>query len=518
MHRLARVARPARTLRTLFSNPTRQLSSLEALRVVRVALKNGEDADLALQAALGFPPPLPPPPPMVAAILPTGDTHDVPLEFEQEEADDFPSDVAPDAEPEYSFPIPPVEPDLRLWNVHIGAYPRLAAHALIHGHIREGRILEAGTVAYIQLRHGVKLAPQTLEILIDALCPPSTVLPGIPFKPTITIDPLESTRIFDEGLSSFERDLDTGTAMARLLLKMAREEGSPRSWTMYRSVLDGILIQRRLATAAMFYATLCHDWQLHTELLRRRAPVAESSIAELQQVESATASEASPEPVPVPDPEYEPPFNERDLADAERMGFGDAAHPPPPPHRRLLTRVIQAVLRPEIVDMRRPDKRITVAPTWDRDSIIAIFLLVELIERRRLPIVDISQLIIAAGEALRAGIHGVPVKIHRGEIRRVKAQNHIESVMRSLLYDPVVRKHQQGSWDLMLPFKRDTFHELLGFGLDRKVPEMELQLLVDGMYEADVKPDYETRQILLQRCRLSQNKIVDAVLERMERE
>ncbi|KAH7105320.1 hypothetical protein BKA62DRAFT_689314 [Auriculariales sp. MPI-PUGE-AT-0066] len=560
MHRLVLAARFARTTRALRASPlrlgysARTLSSLEALRVVRSALKHGEDAELALQEALGMQPPRPP---IFTAILPTGDTQDMPIEsefsstsnssssdfesnseaemlqreleeFEREEAEHSGGEDTPQLyQPDLYIPPPIREPDMRLVNQHFGAYPRLAAHALLHGHMRAGRLLEAGALAYIQLKHGVKISPSTLELLVEGLCPPETTLPGIPFKPTIAIDAAENHRVFGEELNKMERDIDLGTALARLLLHTAREHQSPRSWHMYLKLVDGILVQKRFTTAASVYSQLCTDWQLHLELVRQKSlatgieqSVPEQSDAAVEEPVVPTteiATQTPPEPDSLPDPEYEPPWTSEDMEQAEKLGLANPKLSLPKPHRRIFTRVISAVLWPQDIDIKRPGKRVAVEPTWDRDAVIAIFLLAELAERRRLPLVDISPLIMAAEEAINAGTHGIPIRIYRGgQLRRVKAQDHIDSVVRGLLREPVVREHQIGAWDLMKPFPVAVYNELLGFGLHRKVPQYDLEALVDGMKQAGVEANEKTAQMLFQRSKLAQNKLVDALSKRIK--
>jgi hypothetical protein len=183
---------------------------------------------------------------------------------------------------------------------------------------------------------------------------------------------------------------------------------------------------------------------------------------------------------------------------------------------KLLRPITHSILFPEEADLKRPTRRIIVPPIWDRDAVIGVFLLVELLERRQLPVWDISPVIRAASQLLKSNVHGVPVKIFRGgELRRVKAQAHIESVLREFLREPVTKLHQTGKWDLLQPFRLATYNELIGFGLERKVPEFELEALMEAMIEQGIQADEATKDILLKRSRLAQNKIVGNMMERL---
>ncbi|KZV94008.1 hypothetical protein EXIGLDRAFT_529405 [Exidia glandulosa HHB12029] len=477
--------------------------------------------------------------------------------------------------------VAPVVTESILHQVYQDLYPPLAAHALLHGHINAGRLVHASALYYVQVKRGTKFKARSLEALVDALCPSPSTLPGLPFSPTIDINSTDSVSIFGDAVERMSRDVDLGTAMALVLVNTAREAASPRNTASYRRIVDSLLLQNRISTAANVYAQLVRDWhfriwlsgasphseplndpvpapalpQDRTQLLNARvaapetdedaktSPAADQDSSDAaeessQDLESSSSSEAMPSNSTEPSseeasngPETETDallldiYKPEDITPAREMRLDDPTFILPMGNK-LLGRIIRAILYPEAVDMRKPDRRFTTAPRWDKDAIIATFVLVELLERRQIGARDISGLLKIASEAPEKP--NFPIKLFRGgKLHRVKPYAHIESVLRALMREPPMGERRTQLYlpgtdipappDMLRPLTIEAYNQLLLFGLTRRVSEFELHSLADSMKTLGVEPNQETDEVLFRRTKLAQNRLVDELLARMPR-
>lgn len=138
--------------------------------------------------------------------------------------------------------------------------PRLAAHCLLHLHLRRGRPDQAARIAEVLMKQSIPLRLYTLEAIVKALSTSDKSFWSN--KPTFMFPrTLNDPKVLTLSSDSFSHP---GCAVASRVLFLARKYGQARSDRMYEALVRACLIQGEIIVAALLFALLVKDWQIRS--------------------------------------------------------------------------------------------------------------------------------------------------------------------------------------------------------------------------------------------------------------
>ncbi|KAJ7667558.1 hypothetical protein DFH06DRAFT_1182866, partial [Mycena polygramma] len=141
--------------------------------------------------------------------------------------------------------------------------PRLTAHALLHGLIRNNLAEPAFELAKMIMAEGVALRSATMEAIIEALvssgAPRRRVARGLPFagpNPTIPLKLASDVLVLRPSAMA-----DRRTRFALQLLFLARRHRQRRTDTMFKLFMAASLLNGELIIFSLLFGWTCRDWQ-----------------------------------------------------------------------------------------------------------------------------------------------------------------------------------------------------------------------------------------------------------------
>ncbi|KAF5363780.1 hypothetical protein D9756_000887 [Leucocoprinus leucothites] len=153
--------------------------------------------------------------------------------------------------------------------IPLGVSPRVPAHALLHGLVRNGLMQQASHIATSMMTSGIRVRGRTLERITDGLAKAATV------KDTARKTNDACLRNHMEGLLTgpeilrldFHRPSNPNTAFALRLWLAARNSRSHRTRSMFNTLITLCLINGEIIVASLLFGLLVKDWEFRSKSL-----------------------------------------------------------------------------------------------------------------------------------------------------------------------------------------------------------------------------------------------------------
>jgi hypothetical protein len=358
--------------------------------------------------------------------------------------------------------------------------PRLAAHVLLHGLLRNNLAEPAFDLAKMIMAEGVILRSATMEAIIEALVSTGTprrrVTRGLPFaapNPTIPLSLASDVLVLRPSVMA-----DRRTRFALQLLFLARRHRQRRTDTMFKLFMAASLLNGELITFSLLFGWTCRDWQNAYSL--------ESNLEIIQDDDQLQSSSQA-------------------IAARRRLVHlrNEAIFPDKHSLESALT-VIDIILSRDGDELR---------PTHDRlVALQALGNLVSLLDRRQIPFPDIASLIRTMYKCPRVddeiwivGAGGCP--------ERIKAHTYFHRVLSTLIHslpsqrplprhpsvppDAIVKNRR---YDMLPPLDLSSYNALLHYALRHRLSPALGDAVLSHMTKKrwkPVSPDIVTANILV---------------------
>ncbi|KAJ6543897.1 hypothetical protein B0H19DRAFT_1168829 [Mycena capillaripes] len=358
--------------------------------------------------------------------------------------------------------------------------PRLSAHVLLHGLIRNNLVESAFDLAKMIMAEGIVLRSATMEAIIEALvstgAPRSRVSRGLPFahpSPSIPLRLASDVLVLRPSAMS-----DRRTRFALQLLFLARRHRQRRTDTMFKLFMAASLLNGELIIFSLLFGWTCRDWQ------------------------NAYSLESNLEVIPDNDP-------------LRSSGQVIAA-------RRRLTHLRREAIFPDkhslesvltVIDTILTRDGEALNPTHDRlVALQALGNLVGLLDRRQIPFPDIASLLRTMYKCPRVedeiwivGVGGCP--------ERIKAHTYFHRVLSDLIPslpsqrplprhpsvapDALAKNHR---YDMLPPLELSGYNALLHYALRHRLSPALGDAVLSHMTKKrwePISPDIVTANILV---------------------
>ncbi|KAI6105349.1 hypothetical protein F5141DRAFT_1048781 [Pisolithus sp. B1] len=371
--------------------------------------------------------------------------------------------------------------------------PRLAAHCLIHHHLRYGNVLKAKTTADRFLADGIRIRSTTLEMLATALIR----------APPTTFDVLR------EGGKIMWRQMDVigdgdlivnpemikndGARFALVLLLKARENGQRNSDRLLERFASICLLNGEILLGAILFALIVKDFELRWQ----RAQVLKAKVAQEEALHETVSQESR--------------------ASVARALAGVSRIPP--------MRVVKSIVE-------RCNDEISANPVGVEDgqreeAYQALAYLAGLVDTRSLPYSDISTLLRVLYSCPRDRDN---VWIAQdGHLEPRNAYQYFHGVLLRLVKRPPIKAKdrltkQGGTGDhpgppVMPQLSRETYNTLIHYALRHRMSLEKARKLLQHMEfirSPGLKPDIATYNIFLRSgTLLRRNDLVSCALEEL---
>ncbi|KAI6046511.1 hypothetical protein EDC04DRAFT_3103005 [Pisolithus marmoratus] len=371
--------------------------------------------------------------------------------------------------------------------------PRLAAHCLIHHHLRYGNVLKAKTTADRLLGDGVRMRNATLEMLATALTR----------APPTTFDVLR------EGGKIMWRQMDVigdgdlivnpemikndGARFALVLLLKARENGQRNSDRLLERFASICLLNGEILLGAILFALIVKDFELRwqrAQALKAKVAQEEASHGTLSQESRVNVAQA--------------------LASVSRI-----------PPMRVMKSIVE-----------RCNDEISTDPVEAEEdqraeAYQALAYLARLVDTRSLPHSDISTLLRVLYSCPRG--HSDVWVAQDGQLEPRNAYKYFHGVLLRLVKRPPIKAKdwltkQGGTGDhpgppVMPQLSRETYNTLIHYALRHRMSVERARKLLQHMEfirSPGLKPDIATYNILLRSgTLLRRNDLVSCTLEEL---
>ncbi|KAG6333084.1 hypothetical protein ID866_6008 [Astraeus odoratus] len=373
--------------------------------------------------------------------------------------------------------------------------PRLAAHCLVHHHLRYGNVLKAKTTAERFLRDGVRIREATLEILATALLhAPPTTFDVLRESGKIMLHQID---VIGEGdlVINPEMIRSDGARFALVLLLKARENGQRNSDRLLERFASVFLLNGEILLGAILFAFIVRDFELRWQ----RAQALKAKLVE----EEASLGAASP-----------------DLQSSVAQAVSSISRIPP---MRIMKSIVQQCSDEISVDAV-PEQ----GDSQQRaDAYQALAFLANLVDSRSLPYSDISTLLRALYSCPRDS--NVVWVLRDGQWEMVNAYRYFHDVLYRLARRPPTKskappiKHgnikDNPTPPVMPQLTRETYNTLVHYALRHRMSIVMAQKILQHMEfvrSPGLKPDITTYNIFLRSgTLLRQNGLVSHTLEEL---
>ncbi|KAL4075618.1 hypothetical protein J3A83DRAFT_2001716 [Scleroderma citrinum] len=372
--------------------------------------------------------------------------------------------------------------------------PRLAAHSLVHHHLRCGNVLKAKAATERFLRDGVRIREVTLETLATALVQsPPTTFDVLREGGKIMLHQMD---VIGDGdlIVNPEMVRSDGARFALVLLLKARENGQRNGDRLLERFASVFLLNGEILLGAILFAMIVKDFELRWQ----RAQALKAKVAE----EEASFGTASPE-------------SRNNVVQA----VASISRIPP---MRMMKSIVQQCSDEILAD-----------PVPDADesprgrAYQALAYLASLVDSRSLPYSDISTLLKALCSCPRDR-DGVWV-VQDGQLGIVNAYAYFHDVLLRLAKHPPVKargpptKHGNSTDSpgppLMPQLTRETYNTLVHYALRHRMSIVLARHILQHMESVrspGLKPDIATYNIFLRAgTLLRRNDLVSFTLEEL---
>lgn len=177
---------------------------------------------------------------------------------------------------------------------------RLAAHALLHLHLRTGDSYNAGSTAERMIVQNIRIRTGTLEAVINSVCndaTPSAEIAAVCVKHGPAVPTLQATNF-----------LYHGPRTAFQLLTLAREQGQRRSISMYSALIKKCVIHGEIVNSSLLYTLLVQDWKAWKDSLKAASVEAAVSVPDPSVQATDVPDNAQPQVPQIEVDMIEPPY------------------------------------------------------------------------------------------------------------------------------------------------------------------------------------------------------------------
>ncbi|TDL29147.1 hypothetical protein BD410DRAFT_823372, partial [Rickenella mellea] len=343
--------------------------------------------------------------------------------------------------------------------------PRLAAHCLLHGLIRQGNTDKAGRLARKMMSMGLRVRNKSLEATMHSLCASDvTSLGDRGTKPQMARMKKSLDLQYPNVTGYHPRMVQgRGTRMAIQLLFATKHYQQQRTKRMFQTLIDACLLQGEIIVASFLFAFLVKQWQL------RRTP-----------------SESNVDEQPMED--LPPPL----VRDSRRYRWIDVAHLSPYPDSAFMASIVGTI---DMTVFKKPS--VAFRPTLEA-TLQALANFAYLLDHRLLPFSQVSTLIHALYSCPSTPQIEVWIQ-DKGKRKRVVAREYFLGVLDRLI-DNLPTSKPDNTKNFLPPLDRRSYNSLLHYSLRHRFSPALAERVIEHMTsirDPPLPPNIVTHNILL---------------------